>query len=804
MFRNYLKTAVRNFLRKKSLAIVNVFGLSVGITFFILLVLYAINELSFDRFNKNVKNIYCVYEFTRGTDGSSEYTPVTAMPLGPTLKKDMPDVADFVRLKEMSSEATMRISNEIHNVSISFADPQFFSVFSFPLIHGNPLTAMPEQNSLIITSAKAKELFGTDDVLGKTVELKVPEDFQPFIITGVAKDIPANSSIHFDVLGNLGFLASTRFGEMFNNWYTTSFRTFVLLREGSNLTTDDSRLESFHHAYNKDDGSPSNNRKALITYGLLSLRSVHTETRITNITDTETIDIKTIWIILFIASGILVIACINFTTLAIGRSAERMKEVGVRKVIGAESGQLILQFLAEAFLLSIFSTIFGILLSNLLLPYFDQLSGRALQFSLSTYPEISWLILVVIVVVAILSGSYPALILSKFRPIEVLKNNVRLGGSNFFTRTLVTVQFTLSIGLIVSTIIILQQTKYLSNRNPGFNKENVVMVNAEQTEAQKNFPLFKQSLLSDRNIIDVASAETGLGEGAEFQDHGFMYQGNHKTIYEYMVDPDYMNVLGMQLAAGRNFSPTLAADTATSVIINEAMMNDFGWSLKNVIGQQVKGYTNNKTPIVIGVVRNFNFQSMAEKIQPQLFHQFAGHRARIFLVRIKPGDPSQAIAAMQKAWTRLAPDAVFKYSFLDESLDNFYRSEKRWSSIVGWAGGISILLACLGLFGLTALAAANRMKEISIRKVMGASVVDILSLLSRDFITLIVIGSVIATPIAWYLMNHWLESFAYRINIGWEVFLLTGIFCIAVALLTISFQGLRAAMANPVKSLRTE
>src|SRR6516164_8927206 len=366
---------------------------------------------------------------------------------------------------------------------------------------------------------------------------------------------------------------------MFNNWYTTSFRTFVLLREGSNLTTDDSRLESFHHAYNKDDGSPSNNRKALITYGLLSLRSVHTETRITNITDTERIDIKTIWIILFIASGILVIACINFTTLAIGRSAERMKEVGVRKVIGAESGQLILQFLAEAFLLSIFSTIFGILLSNLLLPYFDQLSGRALQFSLSTYPEISWLILVVIVVVAILSGSYPALILSKFMPIEVLKNKVRLGGSNFFTRTLVTVQFTLSIGLIVSTIIILQQTKYLSNRNPGFNKENVVMVNAEQTEAQKNFPLFKQSLLSDRNIIDVASAETGLGEGAEFQDHGFMYQGNHKTIYEYMVDPDYMNVLGMQLAAGRNFSPTLAADTATSVIINEAMMNDFGWSL---------------------------------------------------------------------------------------------------------------------------------------------------------------------------------------------------------------------------------
>jgi putative ABC transport system permease protein len=409
-----------------------------------------------------------------------------------------------------------------------------------------------------------------------------------------------------------------------------------------------------------------------------------------------------------------------------------------------------------------------------------------------------------VVLVAILAGSYPALLLSKFKPIEVLKNRIRLGGSNVFTKSLVTLQFTLSIGLIIATIVILQQTKYMTTKNPGFNKENVVIVDAGQTNAKKNYPLFKQALSSDPNIVSIASAETGLGEGAEFQGHGFMYNGIPKTVYEYLIDPDYIDALGMQLIAGRNFKPAITDDTATSVIINEAMMNEFGWTLNNAIGQQVKGYTNTKTPVVIGVVKNFNFQPLTEKIQPQLFHQFAGHRARKFFVRIKPGNPSRVIAATQKTWSSIVPEVPFKYSFLDDDLDNFYKSEKRWSSIVGWAGGISIFLACLGLFGLAALAAANRVNEIGVRKVLGASVRSIVTLLSKDFLKLIAIALVIASPIAWYFMNNWLHSFAYRINVGWEVFAVTGIFAIAIALITISFQAIRAALAKPVKSLRTE
>ena len=427
MLRNYFKSAWRNLSRQKTLAFINVFGLSVGITFFILLLLYSVNELSFDRFHKNEKNIYCIYDYAKGLDGSSQYSAITAMPLGPTIKKDMPDVVDYVRLKQMPDEGSMRINNEVRSVKLSFADPQFFSIFTFALKYGNASTALHGLNSLVVTASKAKELFGTDNVIGKTVELKVPSDFQPFTITAVAEDIPANSSIRFDVMGNFAFLESTRFGTTFNNWYTTAFRTFVQLRAGSSLPGDVNRLATFHHAYNDDDATITKKTKSIVAYGLLPLRAIHTDTRINDLTNIETVNPKTIWVILCIAAGILLIACINFTTLAIGRSAGRGKEVGVRKVIGAEKSQIIFQFLSEAFLLSILSTIIGLLFARLLLPSFDQLAGKDLQLSLSLYPEMGWLIIGIIVAVAIFSGSYPALLLSTFKPIEVLKNKDQVG-----------------------------------------------------------------------------------------------------------------------------------------------------------------------------------------------------------------------------------------------------------------------------------------------------------------------------------------------------------------------------------------
>jgi len=353
-------------------------------------------------------------------------------------------------------------------------------------------------------------------------------------------------------------------------------------------------------------------------------------------------------------------------------------------------------------------------------------------------------------------------------------------------------------------MIILQQTKYMSSKYPGFNKENIVMVDASDTKTKEIYPLFKQSLASRTDIAGIASAELGLGEETGWSRSGFEYNGTHKDVFEYFIDPDYIPLMRMQLLAGRNFDPKIADDTVTSVIVNEAMMNDFGWTIDNVVGQQIKGYMETKTPVVIGVVKNFNYRPLKEKIMPQMFHQFADYAPYKFFVRIKPGNPAPALSAMNKAWTSVVADLPFKYNFLDESLDNFYKSERKWSSIIGWAGGISVFLACLGLFGLAALSAVNRTKEIGIRKVLGASLPGIVKLLSKDFLKLVIIALIIAAPLAWYFMNKWLQDFAYRISIGWWIFIAAGSLALLIAFITIGFQAVKAGIANPVKSLRTE
>ncbi len=344
----------------------------------------------------------------------------------------------------------------------------------------------------------------------------------------------------------------------------------------------------------------------------------------------------------------------------------------------------------------------------------------------------------------------------------------------------------------------------MTGKYPGFNKENIVVVDASNTKGKEIFPLFKQAISSRPDIAGIASAELGLGEGTGWSRSGFEYKGTHRDVFEYFVDPDYIPVMGMKIIAGRNFDPTITADTVTSVIVNESLVRDFGWTIDNAVGQQITGYLDWKTPVVIGVVKDFNFRPLKEKVEPQLFHQFSDYSPFQFFVRIKPGNPAPALAAMQKTWSSIVADLPFKYNFLDEGLDNFYRTEKKWSNIIGWAGGISVFLACLGLFGLAALTAVNRTKEIGIRKVLGASLPSIVRLLSKDFLKLVMIALVIAAPLAWYFMNKWLQDFAYRISIGWFVFILAGSLAIMIAFITIGLQAVKAGIANPVKSLRTE
>jgi putative ABC transport system permease protein len=811
MIKHYFKIAFRNLRKQKGLAFINILGLSVGLACFILFLLYAVNEFSFDRFHKNSKDIYRVYRWTEAMQGEKASGDVyLPMPLGPALKDDIADVESFVRMQDSWGESYIKAGNEVSRTRISYADPNFFTMFSFRLLQGNKTTVLQDIHSMVLTETMARKLFGGIDVTGQTVQVKQGDEFVPFTVSGVVADIPSNSTIQFEVLCNYNYIPTTESGrQSVNNWGRSAYFTFVQLKPGSKLAEDPNSLVSFRKKYYPDEetelrkGGYWKEKGVPVRYGLQSLQKAHTDTIIFG-GSIPPVDPQTTWILLAIAFGVLLIACINFTTLSIGRSVNRAREIGIRKVVGSVRRQLVSQFMAEAMLLTIFSIGLGLALCYFLLPYFNLLSGKNLSFSFTQFPEMIWLLAGLTLVVGILSGSYPALVLSRFKPLEVLKQKIRVGGANIFTRSLVTVQFVLSIGLIASTLIILQQLKFMRNNYPGFSKENIVVVNGSDIDGKKIYPLFRQAVITAPGIAGIASAEMGLGNDEGWSRAGFDYNGKLKQVYEYFIDPDYIPLMRMQLLKGRNFERGIMGDTVTSVIINEAMVKDFGWTMENAVGQPLKGYSETKTPVVIGVVKDFHFRPFSEKVEPQLFHQYNDYAPYKYVVKLKPGNPSAALAALQKAWVSLVPDLPFNYSFLDENLDNFYKAEVRWGRIIGWAGGISVFLACLGLFGLAALAAANRTKEIGIRKVLGASLSSIVRLLSKDFLRLVIIALVIACPIAWFLMNKWLEDFSYRITISWWIFPGAGLAALLIALITVSLQAIRAAVTNPVKSLRTE
>jgi putative ABC transport system permease protein len=812
MIKNYLKIAFRSLLKQKGLAFINVFGLSIGLACFSLFLLYAVNEFSFDSFHQNSKNIFRIVRWSKAMgdkpEGGDSYTP---MPLAPAMKNDLPSVVNFVRLREGWSGSFVKVNNTISPLDVLFVDPQFFDVFSFKLLNGNGHTALQDLKSIVITETIAKQLFGETDVVGRVVDIKIEETFVPFTITAVAENPPANSSLSFKILANWAYMeTATETGKQNSKrWTASGYQTYVQLQSGSGLPNDAATLAAFRKKYYPNEVE---NLKKLalwsgaetpISFRLQPISDIHTNTTI-EAGVIPPISPKNIWILLAIAAGVLLIACINFTTLAIGRSAGRAKEIGVRKVIGGDKRQLIVQFLVESLVLSGISASIGLVLAQLLLPYFNTLSGRDLVFSFQQYPEMGWFLTGLVVLVGLLAGAYPALVLSNFNPLDVLKSKIRVGGANLFTKSLVTFQFVLSIGFIISTAVVLQQLHFMQNQNPGFNKENVVMVNAEDVDPERIFPLFKQQILAQPAIKAIAGSDIGLGAGQGLSQTGFEYEGKSKNVFEYFIDPDFINLTGMQILRGRNFDASINADTATSVIVNEAFVKDFGWTMDNAIGQPLKGYDPNRTPIVVGVVKDFHFRPLREAMKPQLFHHFAGSVPFKYFVRLEAGNPSVALAGMQKTWATLVPNLPFRYDFLDESLNRFYKSEARLGNIIGWAGGISIFLACLGLFGLAALSTVNRTKEISIRKVLGASIGSITHLLSKDFLKLVLIAVVIASPIAGYLMQNWLQDFAYRISIGWWLFVAVGFVALLIALLTVSFQAIKAAVANPVKSLRTE
>ncbi|HVX25656.1 MAG TPA: ABC transporter permease [Parafilimonas sp.] len=814
MFKNYFKTAWRNFQQQKTFSFINISGLSIGIACFCLLTLYAYNELSFDRFNQNAKNIYRPYVWFTAmgmgngnpSEGYMDYSGPTSTTLGEAMKKSLPDVVNYVRIQLPYDESLIRIGNKGLRSDITYADPSLFSVFSFPLKYGNVNTLFRHLNEVVLTESKAKEIFGGDNVIGKMLEIKIDSSFQPFVVSAIAKDIPSNSTIHFDILGNYLYAAKYVNGSNFSwsNFHYLDKQTFVQLKPGSKLADDSKRLQNFLASFNPgylegiNAGATKQGNEPPVSLRLQPLTAIHTST-VNLWHDFPHLNLKTIWILMSIAFGILLIACINFTTLAAGRSARRSKEVGVRKVMGAAKKHLISQFISEAYFFVIISTALGLLLAAFLLPYFNTLAGSHLHLSFSILPQAVILIVAILFLVGLLAGSYPAFVLSGLKPLEVFKDKLRIGGVSAFTKSLVTFQFALSIVLIVSTILIFNQTKYMISKNPGFNKENVVVIDASEADPAKIFPLFKQAITQDPSVENVASAAAGIGAGKSYL--GYSDQGLSADIN--IIDTSYITVLGMKLVAGNNFSEAQMNDSVKSVIINESMMKALGWTTQNAIGKTIKNFQG-KNAIVTGVVKNFSYQPLSEKIKNQAFVTSKESGYTNFYVRIKPGDQLPVLADMQKQWNILLPGIPMKFSFLDEDLHNYYESEERWSGIIAWASVISIFLGCLGLLGLTSLAAINRTKEIGIRKVLGSSSGGIALLLSKDIVKPVVLAMLIAFPVAWWAMHNWLHSFAYRINISWWVFIVAGVSALLIALITISFQAIKAAIANPVKSLRTE
>ncbi|MDR3713644.1 MAG: ABC transporter permease [Puia sp.] len=811
MFKNYLKIAWRNLGKQKILSFISVFGLSLGIACFSLCLLYSVNEFSFDSFHRNARDIYRV-NIRTGEEGGSIFLP---MPAGPALKRDLPGVENYIRYIGYYTAFLKTGEKESRGV-LSLADPSFFSAFSFKLKSGDPATALQGLQSLVLTEETARNLFGTTDVVGKTIRIKIGEVFDPFTITGIAENPPSNTSFQFRMLGNFDYFATTPEGRRgVNNWNVNSYVTYLQLKPGSRLPQDKKLLEDIFRRYFplKTDRTGGSRPEAPESsgpqprFGLQPLTAIHTDPNYMNYRS-PAVDPQSIWILLIISAGVLLIASINFTTLAIGRSADRAKEVGVRKVMGGSRKSLVFQFLTESVLLAMIAGLLGFLLANGLLPFFRRLSGRELSFSFRQFPQLYGLMAFGVILTGILAGSYPALLLSRFRVVEVLKAKIKLGGGNLFTKTLVTLQFILSAGLIIGTLVIMQQLHYMQTKDPGFNKENVVVVEALGVpDTKKLYPLFKQELSTRPEIVATASADCGLGELEGMNMNSFRYNGKSISNTQYSVSSGYLPLMDMRLLAGRNFSDGMSVDTVSSVIINETMMKELGWTIDDATGRRLTGFFGSdpaSDPVVIGVVKDFNYLGMQDKIEPQLFSQFSPNIPYRFFVRIRPGDPSMALAAIQKAWKNIAPDYPLQYNFLNEDLDTFYKSETRLGNIVGWAGGISVSLACMGLFGLASLAAINRTKEVGIRKVLGASVTDLVTLLSRDFLRLVVIAFLIAAPFAGWLMNRWLSGYAYRIGLEWWVFAITGICIAGIALLTVGIQAIKTALSNPVNSLRSE
>lgn len=805
MISSYLKIALRSLWNKKAFASINIFGLAIGLATCVLILLFVQHELSYDRFNVNADRIFRVT--IHGRIGGNDINIAGASaPAGPALVRDYPGVEAYTRLNTNGTFLVKNGEKRFLEERVIFTDSNFFNFFSIPLLKGDAKQVLREPRTVVLTKSTALKYFGNQDPIGKSLDMG---NIGLFRVTGVCEDVPSNAHFHYDFFGSM---KSITLGE---KWLSSGAHTYVLLRRGYPVEKLSAQMPQMVRKYigpeiqeflgmSYDEYLRKGDRFGL---GLQPLTDIHLTSNLENELEGNS-NIKYIYIFTAIAAFILLIACINFMNLSTAGSAGRAKEVGVRKVMGSVRQQLMEQFLIESVLVTLFALLVAFGLVVLLLPGFNDLAGK--QFDLQSILNVKMVAYAFAgcLIVGLLAGSYPAFFLSAFRPVAVLKGSIQAGvKSGWLRNTLVTVQFVVSIAMIIGTVVVYQQLRFIQNKNVGFDKEQVLILHDTYLLGDKA-KTFKEQLGSLSAVSSVTMAGYVPAGNSNTSNDGFLPENaeNNITPYRfatYQVDENYLKTLGIGLTTGRNFSKSFGGDSA-SVLINEAAVKQFGW--KDPIGKRIRTIGNG-TPeskrfyTVVGVTKDFHFRSMHERIAPLVM--FYGEDRYQMAIRIKTNDIPALLKTLGKTW-KATTDNPFAYSFLDERFNRMYESEQRVGKLFGIFAGLAVVIACLGLFGLAAFTTIQRTKEIGVRKVLGASVLSIVSLLSKDFVKLVGIAIVIASPLAWYGMNQWLSDFAYKVSIEWWVFLLAGVLAVGVALLTVSFQSIKAALVNPVKSLKAE
>lgn len=788
MLRNYFKTAWRSLTKNKFYSFINIAGLAVGLCIGMIILLWVQDEYSFDNFHAKAKNIYRL-ENRVGTGNSTQIWSETVSPIGPLAKAQLPEVKDAVRIAGDHFYAAYKYGDKIfHESRAFFADPNFFSFFDFGLVQGNASNPFPNANSVVITESTAKRYFGNDNPIGKVI---LGDEKIAFAVTGVIRDMPKNTDIQMDMVFPLDYFKQVVYANRTDNitmehdFVQFNFITFLLLQPGTNSQALANKIRNIHLANKADDTD--------ILYLPQELGKMHLYHA-----DGTDGGIETVRMFTIIALLILVIACINYVNLSTARSMLRAKEVSMRKIVGAVKLQLFLQFIIETFLLFVLAAIAALVLMYLLLPLFNKISGKELFINLADYHL--WMVMGLTILGTLAASSiYPALLLSSFEPLKALKGKFSTSaGDAGFRKVLVVTQFVFSVVLITGTIVISTQLSYIRNKELGYDKSHVLY--AGMRGMGEHYDAVKAELLKQPGVLSVTRASSNIVDmGGETGDNEWSGKAPGQTLmlHPMSIDKDFMNFFKLQMVAGSPFTGAVA--DSSHFIINETAAREIGF--KDPIGKSFRLWQNHGT--IIGVVKDFHFASLKEKIAPAIFYYAPDNDYEIF-VKTTGKDAPKAISAVEAQWKRYNAGFPFSYTFLDDTFNKLYESETRTGTLFNVFAAIAIFISCLGLLGLAAYTAQVRTREIGVRKVLGASVSGIVQLLATDFVKLVLIAIVIATPVAWYAMTKWLEGFAYKTGIGWGVPVLAGLIAIFIAFATISFQSIKAALANPVKSLRTE